>query len=227
MSFILDALRKLEQKRQKESAPRILGLQNSVPPGSSRRPHWPYLLAVGLLLNATVFGWWIASSKHGGPAEPPVVAEKSAPADETPVARNSPQSIDPAGPNGREHEVETAASREQASAAAPVTVVRKKASPESVDAPVSEPQKEAAVLSQPPKRIIAMDELPDSVRKDLPDLAVSLHVYTKDPSTRLARVNNRTVREGDFAAPGLRVEEITPDGVVLRFQGYRFRTGNF
>jgi general secretion pathway protein B len=38
-------------------------------------------------------------------------------------------------------------------------------------------------------------------------------------------INETMLRQGDSIAPGLRLEQITPDGVVLGYKGYRFQRG--
>lgn len=72
-----------------------------------------------------------------------------------------------------------------------------------------------------------MEELPESVRATLGKFAVSGHVWSEEPSLRLLTVENRIVREGQDAGPGLRLEEITPDGAVFAVQGWRFRIRGF
>ena len=38
-------------------------------------------------------------------------------------------------------------------------------------------------------------------------------------------INNRMLHEGDTVEPGLVLEQITPEGMVLSFKGYRFVRG--
>ena len=59
----------------------------------------------------------------------------------------------------------------------------------------------------------------------MPEFKVSGHAYGPDPGSRVARINDQIVQEGQSLAPGLRVEEITPNGVVLGYQGYHFQIG--
>jgi hypothetical protein len=42
---------------------------------------------------------------------------------------------------------------------------------------------------------------------------------------RFVRVNDQALREGQVSSPGLRLEEITPEGAVFSYQGFRFRIG--
>jgi hypothetical protein len=54
-------------------------------------------------------------------------------------------------------------------------------------------------------------------------MKLSVHSYDADRSARLVRINDRTLTEGQFLTPEIKVEEITPDGVILNHQGYLFR----
>ncbi len=74
-------------------------------------------------------------------------------------------------------------------------------------------------------KVLTFGELPAAVRSGIPELKVSLHSYSQDPRSRLVRINDTTVREGETLSSGTRVEEITPDGVIMSRDGYRFRLG--
>jgi general secretion pathway protein B len=72
-------------------------------------------------------------------------------------------------------------------------------------------------------KLPTMDELPASIRQQLPAMAVTVHAYSHAPADRLVGVNDRLLREGDTLAPGLELERITPDGMIFRYNGTRFR----
>lgn len=72
---------------------------------------------------------------------------------------------------------------------------------------------------------MAINELPASIQKDLPALSVMVHAYSDDPAKRMVGINNRLLHEGDEVAPGLRLERITLDGMILNYKGYSFRRG--
>jgi hypothetical protein len=42
---------------------------------------------------------------------------------------------------------------------------------------------------------------------------------------RFVRVNDQALREGQVGPSGLKLEQITPDGAVFSYQGFRFRIG--
>ena len=59
MSFILDALKKLEQKRQRGSVPDIMTVHFPDSQKPRRRPAWPYIVIVALILNAVLLASWL------------------------------------------------------------------------------------------------------------------------------------------------------------------------
>ena len=56
-------------------------------------------------------------------------------------------------------------------------------------------------------------------------MTISFHAYSANPRDRLVGINNRMLREGDDVAPGLKLEQITPEGMLLGYKGYSFRRG--
>jgi general secretion pathway protein B len=57
---------------------------------------------------------------------------------------------------------------------------------------------------------------------NLPQLRLDLHVYAAKPQDRFALINMRKLHEGDSLQGGVRVEAITPDGVVMSHNGTKF-----
>ncbi|MDO8595171.1 MAG: general secretion pathway protein GspB, partial [Sulfuricaulis sp.] len=51
------------------------------------------------------------------------------------------------------------------------------------------------------------------------------HAYSGEPQNRLVGINELMLREGGYVAPGLRLEQITPDGMIFSYRGYRFSRG--
>lgn len=56
-------------------------------------------------------------------------------------------------------------------------------------------------------------------------MTISVHAYSARSADRMVGINNRMLREGDSVAPGLRLEQITPEGMVFAYKGYSFRRG--
>jgi general secretion pathway protein B len=57
---------------------------------------------------------------------------------------------------------------------------------------------------------------------NLPQLRLDLHVYAAKPQDRFALINMHRLHEGDSLPEGVRVESITPDGVVMSHNGSKF-----
>lgn len=54
-------------------------------------------------------------------------------------------------------------------------------------------------------------------------LRLDVHVYADRPEERFVLINLQKYREGDRLAEGPTLEEVTPDGAVMSFEGERFR----
>jgi general secretion pathway protein B len=65
-------------------------------------------------------------------------------------------------------------------------------------------------------------QLPAQATAGLPPLNLELHVFSVDPSQRFVMINGEHLREGNALKAGAQVEKITPDGVILSYQGARF-----
>ncbi|MFB8829149.1 general secretion pathway protein GspB [Azotobacter sp. CWF10] len=80
-----------------------------------------------------------------------------------------------------------------------------------------------APLPAPPERVLGLHELPVELRQSLPPLSLAGFSYADEPKMRMAVINDRILHQGDQAGPGIVLEQITSDGVVLNYRGYRFR----
>ena len=68
----------------------------------------------------------------------------------------------------------------------------------------------------------SIHELPFAVRRELPELNVTMHMYSVDPQRRFVLLNGVRARDGDALDGGLEVVEIRAADIVLRFQGNEF-----
>jgi general secretion pathway protein B len=57
---------------------------------------------------------------------------------------------------------------------------------------------------------------------NLPELRLDMHVYDSKPQARFALINMQKVTEGQMIKGEVKVEAITPDGVVLSHNGTKF-----
>ena len=65
-------------------------------------------------------------------------------------------------------------------------------------------------------------QLPLTIRKDLPELKLTMHVYSQQPAQRFVVLNGNRQVEGDDLGADVKLSEIRIDGAVLEFHGQRF-----
>jgi general secretion pathway protein B len=70
-----------------------------------------------------------------------------------------------------------------------------------------------------------LQELPPNVRDSIPNLHVSMLIYSGKAENRWININGSKQREGQEVAPGLKLEQITPSGAVFSYRGQRFYKG--
>ncbi len=66
-------------------------------------------------------------------------------------------------------------------------------------------------------------QLPMAIQQKLPEIKISFHSYKHRPGSRLVRINGRIMREGQDMTKEVKLEKIVPSGVVMLFDGRRFR----
>ncbi len=240
MSYILDALRKSDQLRRRGAAPTLPADQAAV-----TAPKQPALALYGLLafvlLGAGIaIGWlrpWQATLETRPPAAATVTAPEPA---QSPALRPAIAARPQPGELGSAPAVPTvpvpapAAAPVQTRAGAGVERPEPGASPKPVAAL---PPRAAAPAGQSGSvagaaagtasatAVMTVAELPAAIQQELPPLSTSVHAYSGRPAERLVGINNRLLHEGEYVAPGLRLEQITPEGMVLSYKGYTFRRG--
>ena len=263
MSYILDALRKSDQQRQRQrgAAPTLLAVQEA-----AVEPKQPVLLAYGLLAGVlvgagVVIGWlrpW--QSEQAAPDTPvPVVVKSREPAPapsvvtppptpepplQTTQAEPAPSEVAP--PPKPQRKLKTANPPTQPAPAAAESAPQAEpklsagVSPETErpprEADAAAPERSALPAPERPvdipatdaaggETVMSMENLPLSIRAELPAMTISVHAYSDKPEARLVGINYRIVREGAYVVPGLKLEQITPDGMIFGYKGYRFRRG--
>lgn len=65
-------------------------------------------------------------------------------------------------------------------------------------------------------------ELPLSVRRNLPELRLSIHVFAVEQDQRFVLVNGERFVTGDMISSNVRLVEIRREGAVVDFRDYRF-----
>ena len=234
MSYILEGLKKLERKRQQDSnAPVSLSFDSGYTPEPKKRNIWPYVVAAILVLNMAFFlFWWTGTTKQSRTGLPEKTAatatterKMSMSAQTTPApVKEQPAAVSTQTVQPRRAEKDLKHTSNYPRQEADKTFNGSKA-PITVSKAAPTPQTPAKSKLQGVGKDQVYNELPEESRKTLPELKMSLHYYSQDAKSRMARVNDKMVREGDTLADGLKVVEIVPNGVVLNFQGHRFLLG--
>ncbi len=222
MSYILDALRKSEQQRQHANAPSLL--HAPVPPEAPK----PVRLLSGVVLAAALIGagmllGWLQPWRAEPPLQPSPVAAR-------PPAAEAPQPPRPISLPMPPDAVAGAPSSLPPSTAAAVVRTPELVQPVTASAIVDVSPRVKADASNPQpaapaNHVMRQSELPSEVQQALPGILIAFHQYSGTPAERRVMINNSVLREGELIAPGLKLEQITPDGVVIGFQGYQFARG--
>jgi general secretion pathway protein B len=222
MSFILDALRKSDAERQRQSGPGIA--EAGYRPPAPKRSVWvPVLIAVlaaNLMLLAAF--WWRDGNRGAVPtaAAPATIAPAEAPVAAVPTphvvtpasAARSAESEDlpmptgPSAPGVAGYEPPRTEILEPPSGAAPLpgaAAASASGGGSTGDLPSADQLVTAGVLTGQ-------------------QLHLDLHVFSTRPSERFVFINTRKYVEGAEVQDGVKVEQITPDGVVLSKNGTRF-----
>jgi general secretion pathway protein B len=241
MSFILDALKKSETDRQRQSSPALFEVKVAAP--RRKFPLWAAGLGVLLGINVLVLAWVllrrpetpVTGSPTGQNLAQPMAANSAPPGMVTvPATVTLPTTVN--------IPINSAPTVSVNSAAAQPGVVGPSEAPPLAQEPLLQGHEPAvppdynqddyrpAITPQQAADIAAKrraGELPtrDEVLAQgsaLPDLRLDLHVYAVNPAERFVFINMRKLREGESLPEGVRVDEITQNGVELSYRGRRF-----
>jgi general secretion pathway protein B len=237
MSYILDALRKSDQQRQRGAVPMTLTpaatLVAAKPPTISLN----VLLAAILVAAGIVIGWlrpWqpavpareavtsLAASPRPALPEPLATVPETAakPEPTLPASTATGQAGYPSAGAAMNQDAPALARTE--TAPPPPQAVAGDAKPATTPMPDKGGAAEPAA-GAPAQGVTPQSELPAAMQQEIPRLSISLHAYASDPKDCLVMINDKLLRPGEFLSPGLRLEQVTPDGVIMSYKGYRFR----
>ena len=250
MSFILDALKKSENERQRTIGPSLADAP--VRREQSDRPWWAVAVAALLVINLGVLiVVLIRNRTDAEPATPPAPAvatpSQTAPAPAASYAPSQPAqrslaaqpSTNPAvrslaeeaGSYNEPYQdpgVALAETDGNAALAAASNVPQGPPIVRPIDAPAVAPLDSRPTFPSRGAGSSANNEVLPTLNSlaasgtSLPDLHLDIHVYSDKPLERFIFVNMKKYVEGQTLSEGPAVERITPDGVVLNQQGLRF-----
>lgn len=215
MSFILDALKKSESDRQRQSGPALFEVK--VAPPRTGLPLWAVAVAALLVVNLAIVMWMLW--RHPATRTPDTSAGAAAAGATTPAP--APPSVSLPAP----------VAQPPAAAPSPALLPNPGASNGASDnpddyAPAADPA--ASPLLGNRVRHGTVDGVPlyqdaaASPGTRIPQLRLDLHVFALRPQDRFVMINMHKLREGDSLPEGVRVESITPEGAVLSYSGSRF-----
>jgi general secretion pathway protein B len=226
MSFILDALKKSEIERQRQSVPGLMDTR--VAERRNRLPVWA--IALGALLGINLLVLTLALTRKSAPAPSPVPASRPAdsakaldadapppppphfsPLDAAPVYAPEIPVPASAGPAAIQPPATRSAPAGGAGIAAAHRVHRS-------DPLLTDPDAGAQIEEVLP----SINEISLTGSQALPELHLDVHVYATKPSERFVYINMRKYHEGATLQEGPAIERIRRDGVVLNYQGLRF-----
>lgn len=252
MSFILDALKKSESDRQRQSGPSLFEVK--VAPPRRTLPIWAVVVAALLAINVIVISWMLLrhptaqqpaappsaetpppseAARHGigqGTAPARAAASPGVPAPPGPAANAAPPAAAPPV-----QQAARAPSASQPPAAAPPASGAEKspgpAGPATAGGAADDPSDTAPAVEP---GAVSGSGAPEGAAGDLPlyqqivgsaglpELHLDLHVFAARPRDRFVMINMHRLGEGDSLPNGARVEAIRPDGVELSYHGTRF-----
>jgi len=221
MSFILDALKKSEIERQRQSMPGLIDAPAALRRG--RLPLWAILLGCLLAINIVILIFVLL--RNGTPAVASTPArhpDTAAPADaKSPAIDDHFSPLSQAPVYAPEIPVPAAESSSIAPAAAQVAPqVAQRAAPHTFRRP--DPVLIDAPADDNEELLPSINEINLTGAQALPELHLDVHVYATKPADRFVYINMRKYREGNTLQEGPVLERIRRDGVVLNYQGVRF-----
>jgi general secretion pathway protein B len=218
MSFILDALKKSESDRQRQSGPALFEVK--LAPPRTALPTWAIAVGALLLVNLGVVMWMLLRHSTVRPEVTPAAAAAVS-------AAPRPAPVTTAQPALASHSalVPTTLPAAPVAAAGGGTATTSVPNPEDL-APASEPAS-TSVVSPHVRRgtadgVTLYQDAAAAADAHLPQLRLDLHVFAARTQDRFVMINMHKLREGDSLPEGVRVESITPDGAILSYNGSRF-----
>lgn len=244
MSYILEALKKAERKRELQERPKSVAFSAEASKPARKQRIWLYVLVAVLVANAILLVRWSsegpANKEAAQPVPPPSPAVHHSDIQPAPPPHGVPSKKEESSP------LRTAAPAQETEKKKAETLIEKPQSKPIASeregremlAPAAKPAvSEVAVAkettapqerrhSPTPGKLYGLGELPPEIRNALPaEFRISGHAYSAEARTRVVRINEKILQEGQELSAGLKLDEITLNGVIFIYQGFRFRLG--
>jgi general secretion pathway protein B len=226
MSFILDALKKSEIERQRQSVPGLMDTR--LTPKRNRLPIWA--VALGVLLGINLLGLTYVLLRKSTPAAQaprPADSARAAAAGGAPAETRPFSPLDSVPEYAPEIPVAPAAAEtasvesHRAHVDGAANTAAEHAAPRA-DPLLTNANADADAAAQAEEVLPTISEVSLSGAQALPDLHLDVHVYATQPAERFVYINNRKYHEGARLQEGPTIERIRRDGVVLNYESVRF-----
>lgn len=245
MSFILEALKKSENQRQRTVGPSLADVQVSA--RREEKPWWAFAVGALLLANLAVLLFVLlrdddtdaapsSAATNQQPMQGPV--QETAPVVPAPAPQTSPvrprvdsravtspavrsladeAAVDGYGADGYPLDHPNLAAAARVPEGPPIVrSVEGRAGTSALVRPANSP-----APSEPAEVLPTVRDLAAS-GTNLPEMHLDIHVHSANPAERFVFVNMRKYVEGQTLAEGPAIERITSDGVILNHRGMRF-----
>lgn len=227
MSYILDALKKADAERERAAVPGLHTEATPLADDALPKTLSVTTLAVGVAALALaalgVMGWQLwqhAAPPAATPAPVPAPPSSPPPMGMTPPMQPPAQMPAPAPTLPASQPM---SAPPQAQASQPLATDSVKQSPPQqpvASRPSSTPTSTTTATTGTP--ILRLNELPEEVRRTLPNMVFGGAMYSDVPSKRMLIINGGVFHEGDQPMPGLSLDEIRLKSAVFSYQGQRF-----
>ena len=230
MSFILDALKKSELDRQRQSVPGLV--DSGVARPRPRLPAWAIALGLLLAVNLLVLLFVLMRSFLGSPHPPAAMQPRDSAAGITAAG------VPATGPPAAESRFSPLAAPVYAPeipvapsppAAGSIPAPQEAARPVYAGGTVSNKVRRQDPLltdedykANDDEVLPTINEVTLTGAQALPELHLDVHVFATRAAERFVYVNMRKYHEGATLQEGPSIERIRRDGVILSYQGLRF-----
>jgi general secretion pathway protein B len=229
MSFILDALKKSEHERQRQSMPGLV--ESGIVRPRPRMAGWA--IAACILLGINLIVLLVVLTRGAAERPTPEVAPQAAgpPTAAPSVAKPAPDAhfspLDASPVYAPEVPVNSAPVVSPAASPAPWAAPRTP-STATADSPAVHARHRDPLLNDSDYKadeeevLPSINELNLTGADALPELHLDVHVFATNSAERFVFINMRKYHEGATLQEGPTVERIRRDGVILDYRGLRF-----
>jgi len=217
------SIKKSEEERGHGSIPSLQTVHtSSLNYKTSSNPIWPYLVTGLLVINIIGLGLYFYRSDNTAHQDMVITTPNNNPSGNS---NNNPQPVSPQRNN------QTEAVIPQSYPTVPIDAqsvesdtknLSKEASPAKANETVVSTNINHEVINN---RVLSIDELPEHIKTQIPEMLFNGHVYSSSPHQRSIILNGHFMEEGEFVTQELTLNEITPSGAIFNYQGILFEVG--